>query len=167
MTSPIFTFKRSNALEALLTQSDHFLIGNTYKELMDNGNKVNLSVPILSLEKDGSTSLSISHHPYLSEDLSRGALKYVTLCMTLSTIVPADTVFDPIHQTDVEITTAFPSVHTVKAKFPSFITELAHADSFGDLMEIMEADVKPSSHLQSIPTSILITPIFLERIITD
>ena len=133
---------------------------------MDNGNKFKLSIPILSLENNGSASLSISHRPYLSEDLSRGALKDATLRMPVSTIVPADTVFDPIHQTDVDIMTAFPSINTVKAKIPSVI-ESAHADSFEDLLKILQADVKPSSHAKSIPTSVSITPAILDRIITD
>ena len=166
MTSSTFTFKRSDALEALLTQSDHFLLGNSYKELMDNANRFGLSVPILSLEEDGSTSLSICHRPYLSDDLSRGALKEATLRMTVSTIVSADKTFDPIHQTDVEIMTSFPSTHTVKAKIPSVI-ELAHADSFADLTTILEADIKSSSHAKHIPTSVMITPAILERIISD
>ena len=167
MTFSTFAFKRSNALKALLTQSDHFLIGNSYKELMENGNRFGLSVPILSLEKDGSTSLSICHRPYLSDDLSQGALKDATLRMTVvSTIVPADTTFDPVHQTDVEIMTAFPSVHTIKAKIPSVI-ELAHADSFEDLVAFLKADVKSSSHAKHIPTSVWITPAILERIISD
>ena len=166
MTSQAFSFTRSDALEAILTQSDHFLIVNSYKELVDVSNSMRLPLPIISLEADGSSSLSVSHAPYIPADFSRGIDKDASFRLCVSTIVPNGKDFDPIAQTDVDYIKSFPSVHSIKVKLPSFI-ELAHADSDAEVLEILSKEVSPSSHEKSVLTSVAITPGILNRIIED
>ena len=166
MTTTNFSFTRSDALEALLTQSNHFLLVNSYKELVDTGNSMRLSLPIISLEADGSSSLSVSHAPYLPVDFTQGAHKDACFRLSVSTIVPDGKEFDPISQTDVDYIKSFPSVHSVKVKLPS-IMELAHADSDAEVLEILSKDISPSSHAKTVLTSVAITPSILDRIIKD
>lgn len=166
MTTTAFSFTRSDALEALLTQSNHFLLVNSYKEIVNTGNSMRLSLPIISLEADGSSSLSVAHAPYLPVDFTQGAHKDACFRLSVSTIVPDGKEFDPISQTDVDYIKSFPSVHSVKVKLPS-ITELAHADSDAEVLEILSKDISPSSHAKTVLTSVAITPNILDRIIKD
>ena len=166
MTTQAFTFSKSDAIEALLKQSNHFLMTTSYKGLVDVGISQKMALPIISIEADGSTILSINHEPYLPADFTQSAHKDACLRLTVSTIVPDNTTFDPINQTDVDFLKSFPSVHGIKVKLPS-VTDLAHADSDAEVMEILQKDIKPSSHDKTVPSSIVITPSILDRIIQD
>ena len=70
MTTQAFSFSKSDAIEALLKQSSHFLIMTSYKDLVHIGTSQRMALPIISLEADGSTSLSINHAPYLPVDFT-------------------------------------------------------------------------------------------------
>ena len=128
MTTSGLTFPRSEALNAILSQKNHFLCLDTYLQQIKAGLSMKLPLPMFSMAGNGATILSINQGLFFPTDLSKAASADKSLRLTLSTISPADEPFDPTVQTDVDLTKAMPISASISAKI-TLVTKLIHPET--------------------------------------
>lgn len=117
MNTKAFTFTKDDQLNNLLSSTGHPLISDaaiSYRGKIEEAEKHHSSVPMLSMERDGSVILSVNHTCCIKKpsDMEEKYSEYYHL--TVHTIVPSSEEFIPDKQTDIDIIKSFSETSTIQ-----------------------------------------------------
>ena len=126
-----FTYRKETALNKLFNVGGNPFISQdtvNYQGKIEDGEKERSWFPLLSMDENGSTDLSIHHMRRLKEMVRSPAGTDEFYRLVVSTAAKESEQFNMDRQTDVQVIQAFPTVHSVKVTIPS-ITELFKVDN--------------------------------------
>ena len=150
MTSSGLTFPHAGDLNNILSQKDHFLSCDTYLKKLKLGVSMKLPLPMMSMDAKGATILSINQGLFIPPNLREPATVKKSMRLTLSTIYPENTPFDPRANTDVELITDMPISDSIKVRMIPSITELMNADTEEEIHSILAAPISEKSQAKTI-----------------
>ena len=167
MQTKPFTYRCEQGLNTLFNPDGHSFINDdcaSYEGKIKTGEVQKTSFPMLSMDENGLTDMSLHHMLRISDkdEDSDDANEYYRL--VVSTAAPVTEDFDMDKQTNVEIITKFPTNHSVKVVIPS-ITELFRADDDQAVKEVLTKELGEKRHKQPVPTQVIIPPSLCEYII--